>query len=312
MQLNDLKNSILSKLNENNGELTYNGIRVGMPAGGYPGASLTVKLNGDPYWINNTTQGIWSIRKVFSGYTGNSLRLRRSSDSAESDFGFVNGMLDTTSIQTWAGSDTLYVTKVYNQIGGPDLAQSNTNSQPIFVINRTQTNNFSSWEISSTRKLGLTLSPNGISYGIMGGVIAPIGSQSSGGYNVAAACLYWAQSAGWGTLCISILDDEIAWRWGTGYSATNTKARTASNALVAACTQKIASIERAFVNGTQLGTDNTGRSYPTANNSSTLSVGGGADGDEFANAYVCELIFYPLTDINGDTYTANAATAFNI
>jgi hypothetical protein len=59
-----------------------------------------------------------ALKKIKGEYTGSCLRLRRSSDSAESDFGFdTNGNVDTSSISTWGGASTLYIVKWYDQSG---------------------------------------------------------------------------------------------------------------------------------------------------------------------------------------------------
>lgn len=54
----------------------------------------------------------WSVWQPHSSVT-NCVRLRRDSDNAELDFGYVNGYLDTSSITSWAGSANLYVVTFY-------------------------------------------------------------------------------------------------------------------------------------------------------------------------------------------------------
>lgn len=65
-------------------------------------------------------------RRLRTAYTGDLIRLRRSSDDAESDFGFgANNLLDQSAITSWAGSDDLYVVTIYDQSGNGNNA-SNT------------------------------------------------------------------------------------------------------------------------------------------------------------------------------------------
>ena len=78
----------------------------------------------------------FSVRLLSSTYSGQCVRLRRVSDDAESDFGFVDGLLDTASITTWLGGSAGYVRYWYDQSGnGNDAYQVTTTSQPVYVAN---------------------------------------------------------------------------------------------------------------------------------------------------------------------------------
>ena len=60
----------------------------------------------------------YGLRRLTVNYTGSLIRVRRSSDNAELDIGFdSNNDLDTTSLLSFAGSDSAYVVKMYNQSG---------------------------------------------------------------------------------------------------------------------------------------------------------------------------------------------------
>jgi endoglucanase len=98
-------------------------------------------------------QNVFSFERKVAGYQGQCIRLRRSSDNAESDFGFAspNAMyayLDTAAITTWKGASTnMYVVKQYNQAfytnpndAVPPYTDSNAGTavladQPEFVLN---------------------------------------------------------------------------------------------------------------------------------------------------------------------------------
>lgn len=74
-----------------------------------------------------------SLKKVISTATV-SIRVRRSSDNAEQDIGFSGNALDTTSLASFVGSDSAYVTTFYDQTGnGYHLAQSTGSKQPRIV-----------------------------------------------------------------------------------------------------------------------------------------------------------------------------------
>jgi hypothetical protein len=59
----------------------------------------------------------YSLRKLRTAYSGNAIRVRRSSDNTEQDFGFVNNVLDTASLLTFCGAGNGFVTTWYDQSG---------------------------------------------------------------------------------------------------------------------------------------------------------------------------------------------------
>jgi hypothetical protein len=76
----------------------------------------------------------YSLRKLRTAYSGSAIRVRRSSDNAEQDFGFVNNVLDTTSLLTFCGAGNGFVTTWYDQSGnGNNAVQTTAGRQPIIV-----------------------------------------------------------------------------------------------------------------------------------------------------------------------------------
>lgn len=76
----------------------------------------------------------YSLRQLRSAYTGNAIRVRRSSDNAEQDFGFVSNVLDTASLLTFCGAGSGFVTTWYDQSGNANNAtQSTAVNQPQIV-----------------------------------------------------------------------------------------------------------------------------------------------------------------------------------
>ena len=76
----------------------------------------------------------YSLRKLRTAYTGNSIRVRRSSDNAEQDFGFVANDLDTASLLTFCGAGNGFVTTWYDQsTNGLNFTQITAGSQPRIV-----------------------------------------------------------------------------------------------------------------------------------------------------------------------------------
>lgn len=75
----------------------------------------------------------YSTRKLYQNYSGACIRVRRSSDSTEQDFGFIAGVLDTASLATFVGAGNGFVTKWYDQSGNSDAAQAVAIEQPGIV-----------------------------------------------------------------------------------------------------------------------------------------------------------------------------------
>ena len=76
----------------------------------------------------------YSLRKLSSTYTGNCIRVRRSSDNTEQNIGFVNNVLDEASLLTFCGAGNGFVTTWYDQSGNVNNAtQSTAFNQPQIV-----------------------------------------------------------------------------------------------------------------------------------------------------------------------------------
>jgi hypothetical protein len=72
----------------------------------------------------------YSLRKLRTAYTGNCVRIRRSSDNAELDFGFVNNYVDTAAISTFCGAGNGFVVTWYDQSGNNINNSVNTAAFP--------------------------------------------------------------------------------------------------------------------------------------------------------------------------------------
>jgi len=79
--------------------------------------------------------GAYSLRKLRTAYTGNCIRVRRSSDNTSLDIGFLNNELDTTSLLSFVGSNSGYVSIWYDQSGnGYNLIQNTSSNQPSIIL----------------------------------------------------------------------------------------------------------------------------------------------------------------------------------
>ena len=76
-----------------------------------------------------------SLRLLDKNYTGSAIKVRRSSDNNELDIGFVDGVLDTASLLTFAGSGNGFVTIIYDQVGSNNMTQDRAVTQGQIVSN---------------------------------------------------------------------------------------------------------------------------------------------------------------------------------
>lgn len=88
-----------------------------------------------PDRLSVSSSAAYSLRKLRNAYTGNAIRVRRSSDNAEADIGFTtSGDLDTAALLTFVGSGSGFVTTWYDQSGnGRNATQTTAGNQPRIV-----------------------------------------------------------------------------------------------------------------------------------------------------------------------------------
>ena len=95
--------------------------------GGTPPAALLL----DTY---SGASAAYSLRLLRTLYTGNCIRVRRSSDNAEQNIGFVSNVLDTASLLTFCGAGNGFVTTWYDQSGNANNGvQTTAFNQPQIV-----------------------------------------------------------------------------------------------------------------------------------------------------------------------------------
>lgn len=82
----------------------------------------------------------FSLRKLSSTYTGDVIRVRRTSDNLEQDIGFVNNVLDTLSLSAFCNGTQGWVTTWYDQSGNNRHVYNFTGSQqPLIFFNASVT-----------------------------------------------------------------------------------------------------------------------------------------------------------------------------
>ncbi len=81
----------------------------------------------------NGIAGAWSFKKIKKNAI-KTIRVRRSSDNEEADISFTNGLLNVSSLLTFCGANSGYLTKIYDQSGnGNDATQTTAAYQPRIV-----------------------------------------------------------------------------------------------------------------------------------------------------------------------------------
>ena len=96
-------------------------------AGGTPPAALLL----DTY---TGAAAAYSLRLLRTAYTGYAIRVRRSSDNAEQDFGFVGNDLDTASLLTFCGAGNGFVAEWYDQSGNANKAIQTTPTNQCQIV----------------------------------------------------------------------------------------------------------------------------------------------------------------------------------
>jgi hypothetical protein len=97
-------------------------------------AAITIRqLLLDAY--TGSVAAAYSVRKLRKEYAGAALRVRRSSDNAEQDIGFVADELDTETLLSFVGASNGFVLVWYDQRSGPPRnATGDSGTQPVIVL----------------------------------------------------------------------------------------------------------------------------------------------------------------------------------
>jgi hypothetical protein len=101
-------------------------------------AEMAVESNlGQPLDGVSDVVAAYSLRKIVPTYTGSAIKVRRSSDNAEQDIGFVytgnpgEYVLDSASLLSFVGANNASVTTWYDQSGNSmDATQTTAANQP--------------------------------------------------------------------------------------------------------------------------------------------------------------------------------------
>ena len=101
---------------------------------GYSNVDSDITLVTPVLDLYTTAEAGWGFRLLDSDYAGNCIKVRRSSDDAELDIGFLNGYLDETALLTFAGAGDAFVVTWYDQSGnGNHATQATPANQPQII-----------------------------------------------------------------------------------------------------------------------------------------------------------------------------------
>lgn len=98
--------------------------------------NINVPFTGAIDSLSTGLESAWSVgRRLRTGYIGNIIRVRRSSDNNEQDFGYLtNGSVDVAAVVTFCGAGDGFLTTIYDQSGlGRNLIQTSSAVQPLVV-----------------------------------------------------------------------------------------------------------------------------------------------------------------------------------
>ena len=232
------------------------------------------------------SNGSWAARLLRSSYSGKCMNVRRSSDNAQQDIGFVNGVLDTASLLAFVGANNGFVTKWYDQSGaGLDVAQATAVNQPQIVasgvvtkINSTPAPLFSGNQWVSATASFIVNSMNGVFY-------APSNVSTS------ESSIITLQLLGNGSLLRLTLTNAI------GFNAPLTLVYTSANnvytppvAGIATAVSNTAGSSNIYLNGTSVASTSGVTQVSASGN--ILSVGSFGNAVQFMNGNIGETMLF--------------------
>ena len=228
----------------------------------------------------------YSVRKLSSTYSGSALRVRRSSDNAEQNIGFVGNDLDTAALTTFVGANNGFVTTWYDQSGNAENAtQSTAATQSTIVSAGTIYTAGTKPAIyaSSGRSFMefTTFSTNQVAQLLVGKKASSTNDKLTGFSGNAT-----------GTLLAHWNDSNIYFQWEDYYAFPNSAISNADYETIFAATTS-ASTSVIYRNGSSLALSSTFSSVITPNyNCIFVYEGTAGSGGNDSNAYEQELIIW--------------------
>ena len=270
-----------------------------------------------PSYLLDTYSGAtaaYSLRKLRTAYTGNAIRVRRSSDNTAQDIGFkADGTLDTSAMLSFVGSGNGFVSIWYDQSGnGYNATQNASASQPQIIDSGSvlMINSRPSMKWNGTHNIYSTPSSvaNLTTLALIT-VVKPTNPNLQYGYY---SHVYFPDNGGWGSIFQTATNlGKVGYRFGTGQSSNNNIYSIPVNNLIFG-TYKNGSTEIARVNGSDVMTSTGSKLSSIANTISTLNMGLSEGGTSFTGLQN-EVIFYCVNKISDRTgIESNINTYYSI
>ncbi len=238
----------------------------------------------------------YSLRKLRTAYTGYCIEVRRSSDNATQNIGFVNGVLDESALTTFCGAGDGFVKTWYDQsTNGNNATMTTTGTQPqivssgsVFSVNGKVSIKFANKRLDH----GLNIAGASTLHSLFC-IVSPIANSN---YSMP-----FAQGNNGDTVNgISLLMDcGSADKWGTYESVP----RAADTALNNGTQYHLAMIRNGSGNGTFYLNGGTDGTYTSTSGSICKSIGHAS----YSNEYIQEVLFY-----NSDQSLKRSAIESNI
>lgn len=281
----------------------------GVPAptsGGNPGLLDTITNAGFAY----------SFRKLKSDYAGSCMRVRRESDNAEQDIGFVADTCDRASLETFCSGTTCYVRIWYDQSGngvdayGMNEASTNDNLPIIVDAGTTQKdNNRLAIRFDHPRAFYWTNTGVDLTDFVTGG---PVNTDKAATFE--SVCNIGSSA---GSPWIVLLEDNIDQTEIFQYYDDGTGQRVEFIGTAAALggsltrDQQINTVGQVngntfegFENGTSIGSNTNGSVQETTNTGIIIRIGGGSFSGRNLTGYMQEAIIWKTVESASAIYTS--------
>lgn len=262
----------------------------------------------------------YGLRKLRSGYNGDAILVRRSSDNATQGIGFdANGNLDTVSLKSFSGSSSAYIDTWYDQSGsGYNLTQGANAKQPRIVSAGTidMKNNVPSLYFGGAQSLSNTAVAGAISGAELRSFLVAGYTSSTNVWGHFATLYKTGDSYDYST---STSAELLAMGGNTSqvfYTTNNNSIEAGS--LTAEKLYQFTSYHNAgnnqklYCNGTQ--TDSSSKSMNLSTNSIILGTGAADDSAAYISGYISEFILYSsnLSASNQSSIENNQGHYYNI
>ena len=257
----------------------------------------------------------YSLRKLRSAYSGNCIRVRRSSDNTEQNIGFVNNVLDETSLTSFVGAGDGFVTTWYDQSGNSkDITNSIGTGQPRIVssgvIDKTlgKPTIYFGYNTATPRLSALENASMGMNNAEVT-TLSVANKLASTGSNYTYSRIYSLRSTGNDYDNANSLTSFLAQASFGGFNpALGTYSQAAgvflsytyNNTILSWSQKSNTGTAKLYIakNGGATSNSNTGGGNITA---TKLTLGGNNVGDSYLNGYISEFILYPLDQTSNKT-----------